>query len=42
MVMAVPIVAILRIVLLRFETTRPLADLLAGRLPGAIETPHAL
>ena len=35
MVIAVPIVAILRIVLLRFETTRPMAELLAGRLPGA-------
>jgi AI-2 transport protein TqsA len=37
MVMAVPIVAILRIVLLRFETTRSLAELLAGRLPGSQE-----
>ena len=34
MVLAVPIVAILRIVLLRFETTRPLAEILSGRLPG--------
>jgi len=34
MVLAVPIVAMLRIVLSRFGTTRPLAELLAGRLPG--------
>jgi len=36
MVLAVPIVAILRIVLLRFETTRPLAEMLSGRLPGTV------
>jgi AI-2 transport protein TqsA len=34
MVLAVPIVATLRIVLSRFSTTRPLGHLLAGRLPG--------
>jgi AI-2 transport protein TqsA len=34
MVLAVPIVATLRIVLSRFATTRPLGHLLAGRLPG--------
>jgi AI-2 transport protein TqsA len=34
MVLAVPIVAVLRIALLRFETTRPLAELLSGHLPG--------
>ena len=34
MVLAVPIVAMLRIVLSHFSTTRSLADLLAGRLPG--------
>jgi AI-2 transport protein TqsA len=34
MVLAVPIVATLRIVLVQFETTRPLAHLLAGQLPG--------
>jgi AI-2 transport protein TqsA len=34
MVLAVPIVASLRIVLSRFNTTRPIADLLAGHLPG--------
>jgi AI-2 transport protein TqsA len=34
MVLAVPIVAEMRIVLGRFGTTRPLAELLAGRLPG--------
>ncbi len=33
MVLAVPIVAMLRIVLSQFNTTRPLANLLAGRLP---------
>jgi AI-2 transport protein TqsA len=34
MVLAVPIVAVMRIVLSRFHTTRPLAELLAGHLPG--------
>jgi AI-2 transport protein TqsA len=34
MILAVPIVAMLRIVLSKFSTTKPLADLLAGRLPG--------
>jgi AI-2 transport protein TqsA len=34
MVLAMPIVATLRIVLSRINTTRPLANLLAGRLPG--------
>ena len=34
MVLAVPIVAMLRIVLSHFSTTRPLANLLAGHLPG--------
>jgi hypothetical protein len=33
MVLAVPIVAMLRIVLSKFGTTRPLANLLAGHLP---------
>jgi AI-2 transport protein TqsA len=33
MVLAVPITATVRIVLMRFETTRPIGDLLAGRLP---------
>jgi AI-2 transport protein TqsA len=33
MVLAIPIVASLRIVLSRFSTTRPLANLLAGELP---------
>jgi AI-2 transport protein TqsA len=35
MVLAVPIVALIRIVLSHFSTTRSIADLLAGRLPGA-------
>ena len=35
MVLAMPIVASLRIVLSRFSTTRPLANLLAGHLPGS-------
>ncbi len=35
MVLAVPIVATIRIVVSRFSTTRWLGDLLAGRLPGA-------
>jgi AI-2 transport protein TqsA len=34
MVLAMPIVATMRIVLSRISTTRPLAGLLAGRLPG--------
>lgn len=34
MFLAVPIMAMLRIVLAEFETTRPLAELLSGRLPG--------
>ena len=34
MFLAVPIVAMIRIVLAEFETTRPLAELLSGRLPG--------
>jgi AI-2 transport protein TqsA len=34
MLLAVPITASLRIVLLRFETTQPVAGLLAGQLPG--------
>lgn len=33
-VLAVPIVAMLRIILSHFRTTRPLANLLAGQLPG--------
>jgi AI-2 transport protein TqsA len=35
MVLAMPICATLRIVMSRFSTTRPLANLLAGHLPGA-------
>jgi hypothetical protein len=35
-----PIMATLRIVLSRFNTTRPLAGLLAGHLPGT-EIPQA-
>jgi AI-2 transport protein TqsA len=38
MVLAVPIVAMLRIVLGRFSTTRPLANLLAGHLPRSPES----
>jgi AI-2 transport protein TqsA len=38
MVLAVPIVAMLRIALHRFSATRALADLLAGHLPGSPET----
>lgn len=34
MLLAAPMTAVLRIVLSQFETTRPVADLLAGRLPG--------
>lgn len=35
MVLAVPIVAMLRIIMSHFSTTRPLANLLAGHLPGS-------
>jgi AI-2 transport protein TqsA len=35
MLLAAPITAVLRIVLDRFETTRPIARLLAGQLPGS-------
>jgi AI-2 transport protein TqsA len=34
MVLAVPITAVIRIVLIRFETTRAIGDLLGGHLPG--------
>lgn len=37
MVLAVPIAASIRIVLVRFPTTRPLGELLAGKLPWADE-----
>lgn len=41
MILAVPIVALLRIVLSRFNTTRPLANLLAGELPRSpAHAPH--
>jgi AI-2 transport protein TqsA len=33
MLLAAPMTAVLRIILARFETTRPVAELLAGRLP---------
>jgi AI-2 transport protein TqsA len=38
MVLAVPIAAMVRIVLSRFTTTRALGELLAGQLPGAEPT----
>jgi AI-2 transport protein TqsA len=41
MVLAVPIMAVARIVLIRFETTAPLARLLAGELPGLHSFPYA-
>jgi AI-2 transport protein TqsA len=41
MLLAAPITAILRIVLERIETTRPAAELLAGRLPPT-ETPNTV
>lgn len=34
MLLAAPITAVIRIVLAQFETTRPIAELLAGRFPG--------
>jgi len=39
MLLAAPITAVLRIVLERVEGTRPLADLLVGRLPGGTREP---
>ena len=41
MFLAVPITAVIRIVLGRIETTRPFAELLAGRLPALAEEPAA-
>ncbi|MBM66740.1 MAG: hypothetical protein CMH55_10945 [Myxococcales bacterium] len=38
MLMAAPMTAIMGIILARFETTRPAAEILAGRLPGAIHS----
>ena len=35
MLLAAPITAILKIIMARFETTAPIAEVLAGRLPGA-------
>ncbi|MEX2182232.1 MAG: AI-2E family transporter [Gemmatimonadaceae bacterium] len=40
MLLAAPLTAILRIVLSEFQTTRVVADLLAGRLPPAGQTPE--
>jgi AI-2 transport protein TqsA len=34
MLLAVPMTAVIRIVLIQFETLRPVGDLLAGKLPG--------
>ncbi len=36
MLLAAPMTAVLRIVLARIETTRPVAEILAGRLPGVV------
>ena len=33
MVLAVPITETIRVVLMRFDTTRPIGDLMAGNLP---------
>jgi AI-2 transport protein TqsA len=41
MLLAAPMTAVLRIVLGEFETTRPLAELLAGRLPPVVPSPEA-
>ena len=41
MVLAVPIVAVLKVVLSRLDTTRPLGLLLAGQLPGTRRPPAA-
>ncbi|BBO34240.1 AI-2E family transporter [Lacipirellula parvula] len=42
MILAVPIVAMLRIVLAHFSTTRPIAHLLSGRLPGVAVVPERI
>jgi AI-2 transport protein TqsA len=34
MVLAVPITAIIRVILIRYETTRAMGNLLGGKLPG--------
>jgi AI-2 transport protein TqsA len=36
MVLAVPITAVVRIILMRFATTRPIGELLGGQLPGTV------
>lgn len=41
MILAAPIMASIRIVLVRFDTTRPLGNLLAGQLPGSGPQPTA-
>jgi hypothetical protein len=45
MLLAAPMTGILRIVLAQFDTTRPVSEILAGRLPeagqsGTWEAPH--
>lgn len=42
MLLAAPMTAVLRIVLSQFETTRPVADLLAGRLPETLSATNPL
>jgi len=41
MLLAVPITATIRIILMRFITTRPIGNLLAGELPGADDVEHS-
>jgi AI-2 transport protein TqsA len=38
MLLAVPITAVIRIVLVRFEITKPIGELLGGRLPGQVRS----
>jgi AI-2 transport protein TqsA len=37
MLLGVPITATIRIILMRFETTRPIADMLAGKMPAELQ-----
>ena len=40
--LAVPMTAVLKIVLLRFETSRPIGELLGGKLPSSLDEPQAI
>jgi AI-2 transport protein TqsA len=42
MFLAAPLTAILRLILERFDTTRPVADLMAGHMPQVLTSPTAV